>query len=163
MKTPQSGNNILHRRKESIITSKNELKILPHDSDSASDALYNDDITYLLGVTTVTFATLYGFLYSVQSFACLPYGNSVYHLTLILSNIFNTLVCFIMLIPALPKPTTRMVTLATGLGLLLTGYAGAAALMSPEPPLKGTVLGQVILVSSMAFVRRLITLSSSRI
>jgi riboflavin transporter 2 len=135
-------------RKGRFTIIENKSTALPHPKAIESEGAEHSSIAYLLVVTSLTFGTLYGVLPSVQSFACLPYGNSVYHLTLTLSHIANPLVCFIMLIPTIPKPTKELVSWATGIGLLLSIYAVVAALMSPEPPLKGTALGQAILVSS---------------
>lgn len=40
-------------------------------------------------------ALMNGFLPSIQSFACLPYGQTTYHLAIVFSNIANPVACFV--------------------------------------------------------------------
>ena len=106
------------------------------------------DVVYLLGMQGIASFILYGFLPSIQSYSCLPYGTTAYHLAVTLSNIANPVLCCVLLVPTVPKPKTCMSSFAaTVLGVLFSCYVTVTALMSPLPPLLGTIEGQVILVS----------------
>ncbi|KAH1178058.1 hypothetical protein KIL84_011760 [Mauremys mutica] len=50
---------------------------------------------YLLVLLGVSNALTNGVLPSVQSYSCLPYGSTAYHLSVVLSNIANPVACFV--------------------------------------------------------------------
>lgn len=72
-----------------------------------------------------------GALPSIQSYSCLPYGNTVYHLVATLNAMANPLMAFFSMFVACRSK--RMVCLLTGLSFLTTGFILATALTSPEP------------------------------
>jgi len=108
----------------------------------------NSDVIYLLVVQAVTNCVLYGFLICVQSYSCLPYGTTVYHLTVTLTNIANPILCLILQFGCMPKPTRNLVTGLTLVGMFLSSYAALTAFMSPDPPFVGTFHGEIILVNT---------------
>ncbi|XP_070604542.1 solute carrier family 52, riboflavin transporter, member 2 isoform X2 [Erythrolamprus reginae] len=50
---------------------------------------------YLLGLLGVSNALTNGVLPSVQTYSCLPYGNTAYHLSVVFGNIANPVACFV--------------------------------------------------------------------
>lgn len=82
---------------------------------------------------------------SLQSYSCLPYGNLAYHLTVTLGSIANPLACFLAVF--LPHTSIRHIVMLSALMALLTAYALATAVLSPEPPLMGTAIGEFLVVS----------------
>jgi len=62
-----------------------------------------------------------------------------------LSNIASALTCFVAL--WLPCSSAKVVIVLTSVFTILSSYVIALASMSPTPPLHGTALGSVIVVS----------------
>lgn len=86
-----------------------------------------------------------GFFPSIQSYACLPYGNVAYHFTVTLSAIANPVACFLAVF--LHHTSIRtMISLAL-VGAVLSCYVLAISLLSPTPPLMGQVSGEILIVS----------------
>ncbi|XP_071089316.1 riboflavin transporter 2-like [Haliotis cracherodii] len=84
-------------------------------------------------------------LLAVQSYSCLPYGVTQYHLAVTLANLANPLACFFdLFIHVTSVPALSSLTL---LGSLLGVYIMAAAVMSPVPVLVGTLAGSILIVS----------------
>jgi len=87
-----------------------------------------------------------GILPATQTYTCLPYGDIVYKLSVCLSWIVNPLAT----LPNMLAPTSSL-PLIIGLGTiasLLSALHLLLAAQSPIPILKGSVIGQVIVVSS---------------
>ncbi|NXK52818.1 S52A3 protein, partial [Chauna torquata] len=87
-----------------------------------------------------------GVLPSVQSYSCLPYGNTAYHLSATLSSMANPLACVVaMLLPGRSLALLGTLTVAgTGFG----AYNMAIAVMSPCPLLQQSQWGDAIIVLS---------------
>ena len=100
---------------------------------------------YLFVIETLVCVTGNGMIPGLQSFSCLPYGNTAYHLAATLSSIINPFACF--LANFLPHTSIRHITIQTVIAGAVIAYLFLAALMSPFPPLVGTTLGAVIIVS----------------
>ncbi|XP_043923652.1 riboflavin transporter 2-like [Protopterus annectens] len=98
---------------------------------------------------------------SVQSYSCLPYGNTAYHLSASLSALANPLACFI----AMFLPNRSLLLMG---GLVLTGtgiacYVMAMAVLSPCPLLLNShpgvlliVLSWVLFVGTLSYVKVMI-------
>jgi len=71
-----------------------------------------------------------GALPSIQSYSCLPYGNTVYHLAATLNAMANPLMAFLAMF--LPCNSRRTVGVLVLLGSLATSYILATAVNSPE-------------------------------
>ncbi|XP_067652685.1 solute carrier family 52, riboflavin transporter, member 3-B-like [Haliotis asinina] len=85
-------------------------------------------------------------LLAVQSFSCLPYGVTQYHLAVTLANLANPLACFFdLFVHVTSVPALSSLTL---LGSLFGAYIMAAAVMSPVPVLVGTLAGSILIVSA---------------
>jgi len=71
-----------------------------------------------------------GALPSIQSYSCLPYGNTVYHMAVTLSAMANPLMAFLAFF--LPCNRQNIVASLTVLGSVLAGFIVATALYSPD-------------------------------
>ncbi|XP_074964856.1 solute carrier family 52, riboflavin transporter, member 3 isoform X1 [Phalacrocorax aristotelis] len=87
-----------------------------------------------------------GVLPSVQSYSCLPYGNTAYHLAATLSSMANPLACIIAMV--LPSRSLALLSTLTMAGMVFGAYNMAIAVMSPCPPLQHSQWGDVTIVLS---------------
>ncbi|NXH13823.1 S52A3 protein, partial [Bucco capensis] len=87
-----------------------------------------------------------GVLPSVQSYSCLPYGNTAYHLTATLSSMANPLACVVAMI--LPNRSLTLLGTLTVAGTSFGAYNMAIAVMSPCPLLQQSQWGDVTIVLS---------------
>ncbi|XP_077983444.1 riboflavin transporter 2-like [Glandiceps talaboti] len=97
----------------------------------------------------------YGVLYSIVSYAALPYGNVVFHLTLTLPQIANPLTClFAHYFPTSRKSVTSTLNFVGTSGF---GYLVWIAATSPQPALCGSKWGGIIEVGVTITVVSLLT------
>ncbi len=88
----------------------------------------------------------YAVVYSISSYAALPYGSKTYNLAVRLSMVANPLSAFFTLFVA---PKSYWVSGAiTAIATLCTTYLVVLASYSPHPPLEGTSAGEALVVSS---------------
>ncbi|XP_078274941.1 solute carrier family 52, riboflavin transporter, member 3-A [Rhinoraja longicauda] len=87
-----------------------------------------------------------GFLPSVQSYSCLPYGNTAYHLSAALSSMANPGACVIALI--LPNRSLVLLAFLSVLGTMFGAYNMAMAALSPCPLLQHSSAGSALIVLS---------------
>lgn len=90
-----------------------------------------------------------GVLPSVQTYSCMPYGNTAYHLSATLGAMANPLACIIAVF--LPS---RSLTLLGSLSFIGTGFGAynlAMAALSPCPLLQNSDVGVAIIVLSWIF------------
>lgn len=90
-----------------------------------------------------------GGLPSIQSYSCLPYGNTAYHLAVTLSNMANPLACCVAYF--LPTHKVSYVTIWTILGTCISSYIIVLASLSPVPPLVGYTSGEVLMVITIIY------------
>jgi len=83
---------------------------------------------------------------AIQSYSCLPYGNTIYHLSINLAAMANPLVCYLAFF--LPHSSTRLITFLSTVAVLTAAYILAGAIMSPSPPLIVHTAGGVLMVST---------------
>lgn len=96
----------------------------------------------LLGVVCVFSNAI---LPSIQSYSNLPYGNVAYHLAVTLSSMANPVACFLAVF--LPHTGIRSIVGLSIISVPVASYAIATAMLSPAPPLVGTMIGDVLVVS----------------
>ncbi|CAG2171881.1 unnamed protein product [Oppiella nova] len=86
-----------------------------------------------------------GLLPSIQSYSCMPYGNTAYFLAVNISSIVNPIAC---LIAFYVKPKWIIHTLpgVISLGTACAIYAMVTAVLSPTPPLQNTGAGNALIV-----------------
>lgn len=82
---------------------------------------------------------------SIMSYGTLPYGNIAYHLAVTLSAIANPVACFIAVF--VTSTSIRNIITLCILSIPFAAYSMATAVMSPNPPLMGNVIGDVLVVS----------------
>ncbi|XP_055325457.1 solute carrier family 52, riboflavin transporter, member 3-A-like isoform X2 [Sitodiplosis mosellana] len=87
-----------------------------------------------------------GIFPGLMSYSCLPYGNQVYHLSVTLAAIANPCAGFIAMF--LSHTSIRVIRFLSFIGSILAIYLFYIALQSPNPPLKDSMLGYVLIVSS---------------
>ncbi|NWR45276.1 S52A3 protein, partial [Regulus satrapa] len=115
--------------------------ILPQ---KVSYSLIQLTLIYLL-VTWVS-ALTNGVLPSVQSYSCLPYGHTTYHLAATLSSMANPLACIVAMF--LPSRSLTLMVILTMAGTCFGAYNMAIAVMSPCPLLQQSQWGDAIIVLS---------------
>ncbi|NWI57390.1 S52A3 protein, partial [Calyptomena viridis] len=103
-------------------------------------------LIFIYFLVTWASALTNGVLPSVQSYSCLPYGHTTYHLATTLSSMANPLSCIVaMLLPSRSLALLGILSIAgTGFG----AYNMAIAVMSPCPLLQQSQWGDVIIVLS---------------
>ncbi|NWI89662.1 S52A3 protein, partial [Pitta sordida] len=87
-----------------------------------------------------------GVLPSVQSYSCLPYGHTTYHLAATLSSMANPLSCVVAML--LPSRSLALLGILTAAGTGFGAYNMAIAVMSPCPLLQQSQWGDAIIVLS---------------
>ncbi|NXP48768.1 S52A3 protein, partial [Heliornis fulica] len=103
-------------------------------------------LTFIYFLITWVSVLMNGVLPSVQSYSCLPYGNTAYHLTATLSSMANPLACVVAMV--LPSRSLSVLGTLTLLGTGFGAYNMAIAVMSPCPLLQQSQWGDAIIVLS---------------
>ena len=98
------------------------------------------NLSILICLALINFLTN-GALSSISSFIFLPYGNTVYHVAINLGLLAYPIASLFALVPLKSKTVTALLTAAAS---LLAVYELVVALLSPNPPLKDTVGGPII-------------------
>ena len=102
----------------------------------------------LLGVVCVFSNAI---LPSIQSYSNLPYGNVAYHLAVTLSSMANPVACFLAVF--LPHTGIRSIVGLSVISVPVAAYAIATAMLSPTPPLVGTLTGEILVVSNQSIIK----------
>ena len=96
-----------------------------------------------------------GFLPSIQTYSCLPYGNTIYHICVTLNSMANPVAAFTANFVKIRA--YKFIFALTAFSLVLTGYLLATALYSPEP-LGGLDVGGPITATSWVLFGFTVTL-----
>ncbi|XP_011874232.1 PREDICTED: solute carrier family 52, riboflavin transporter, member 3-A-like [Vollenhovia emeryi] len=99
---------------------------------------------YVLAMMAVVCFLGNGTLPSIQSYSCLPYGSTAYHLTVTLSAIAGPLAMslgFFVKIPGL-----KLLNILAAPILILSGFVLYLAAKSPHPPLQHSWVGELMVV-----------------
>ncbi|RXG51357.1 Solute carrier family 52, riboflavin transporter, member 3-A [Armadillidium vulgare] len=99
---------------------------------------------FLLVVQTWACLLSNGFMPSIQSYACGPYGNIAYHLAATLSSLASPLAALSTMF--LKRSSPKVVGILSLFGTALASYIIVMAAMSPSPPLMGETWGSVLIV-----------------
>lgn len=86
-----------------------------------------------------------GLFPGLQTFSSLPYGNWAYHLTANLAAISNPIACFVAMF--VPRTSIRTIRVLGACSTVLAIYIIFIALNSPNPPLIGSMIGPILIVS----------------
>jgi len=100
---------------------------------------------WLLVVVGVVNALSNGLLPSTESYTCLPYGYLVYTLAVRLSSVAGSLACLSSMF--LPRASVKVVSILTLIGVAIATFHMILALQSPNPVLRGHLLGDIVVVS----------------
>lgn len=141
--TPPSTINLEDHNKQMITNGKDLQDTQVNCESPKLTACQYRMLLLLIGIISV-FSN--GMLNSIQSYSCLPYGSRVYHLSTTLSVIANPLACFLAMF--LPHTSLFSIVTLSGLASILTAYVFVTAVMSPFPPLYGSVAGSFIVISA---------------
>ena len=102
-------------------------------------------LVFLLLIQVWIHAFSNGVVPSIQPYACIPYGNHIYYLTLILSNIANPLAS--LLFYWLPTTKILFIGLLSAVYTSLVAYILCVASLSSNPPLADNNIGATVIVS----------------
>lgn len=103
-------------------------------------------LTFIYLLISWVSALTNGVLPSVQSYSCLPYGNTAYHLAATLSSMANPLACVVAML--LPGRSLALLGTLTMAGMGFGTYNMAIAVMSPCPILQQSQWGDAVIVLS---------------
>uniref|UniRef100_A0A8C3KQC8 Riboflavin transporter n=1 Tax=Calidris pygmaea TaxID=425635 RepID=A0A8C3KQC8_9CHAR len=103
-------------------------------------------LTFIYLLITWVSTLMNGVLPSVQSYSCLPYGNTAYHLAATLSSMANPLACIVAMF--LPSRSLALLGILTTVGTGFGAYNMAIAVMSPCPILQQSKWGDATIVLS---------------
>ena len=108
------------------------------------------------------FAT-FGFMPSVQPFSARPYGIDILHNVVIMAGLAYPAGCFFGMF--VEKRSTKAITLLTIVGTMISSYIIFCATQSPNPPLKNSSIGgllmlasQILYVAMLSYAKTMITL-----
>ncbi|XP_039976821.1 riboflavin transporter 2 [Xiphias gladius] len=103
-------------------------------------------VIYIFVILAWTNALTNVVLPSVQSYSCMPYGNSAYHLSATMAAVSNPLACLIAMF--LPIRSLLLMGALTVIGSGVGAYIMGMAVLSPCPLLVNDTAGGVIIVSA---------------
>lgn len=87
-----------------------------------------------------------GFLPSIQSYSCLPYGHLAYQLSIVCAQFVNPLACFLTIWVMVSD--VKIINCLSLVCLIAGCYVTCAALLSPTPPLQKSTVGVGLIVLS---------------
>lgn len=86
-----------------------------------------------------------GFMPSIQTYACLPYGYMAYHLATNLSNMANPIACFVAYFTN--RTSKSVIYVLFSICIVSTMYMLMAAISSPSSLLNNPTIGAILIVS----------------
>ena len=137
-----------HNCQEFLMKSDNEAdasKSCQQTPTVTSVKMNNGVFVWLLVVIGVVNAMSNGLLPSTESYTCLPYGYLVYTLAVRLSSVAASLASLSSMF--LPRASVKAVSILTLIGMAIATFHMILALQSPNPVLRGHLLGDIIVVS----------------
>lgn len=141
--------------KRNSVSMKNGDCEIIQEINSESVYLSSFNYTFLLLLMGVLCMLANGILPSIQSFSCLPYGNTAYHFTVTLSSLANPMACFLAVF--LNHTSIRNICLLAACIGIVCCYGFATAVLSPFPPFIGTIGGKILVVLCWTLINGLIS------
>lgn len=145
-------------------TSVSDFIQLPVDSSESPKQQRSNSVTSItpINLTKTLFAVLLlaqtlincfsnGILPSIQSYSCLPYGREAYHWSVNLNQIINPIIIYSAFY--LPVISLRVLAACGAVQIMCLVYELLTAFTSPVPPLVGTTVGVVFIVSKLVYIR----------
>lgn len=111
----------------------------------------NCNIVFLLVVNAWVNGIENGILFALQSFAAGPYGNETFHISAVGGSIVDPVACFINYFVRVGS--SKILVILTIIATGLMAYIAYLAVLSPNPPLKGTIAGIIIMVMLFLYFR----------
>ena len=108
------------------------------------DGMTRGEFMYCIIVLIWSFTFMCGIAPGVQPYATLPYGNRVYNLSVRLGLAMNPIASFVALF--IPTRSKVVLNILYVIGTLAAAYQIILACLSPNPPLKGTAIGEILVV-----------------
>ncbi len=137
-------------RKSLKITYQTDLHSVSSEEQRVNTDIPRSVLIYLLIIQAWVCALSNGALPSFQSYSCLPYGNTAYHLAVTLSAMANPVSCLIAYF--LPITNVCLIAVFAFLGTSVSSYVIALAALSPTPPLVGYPSGETLMVNRYSYV-----------
>ncbi|KAL5022039.1 hypothetical protein ScPMuIL_001194 [Solemya velum] len=131
-----------------------ETEIITEESLHRQTMSTGQYIYYLLVIAWIN-ALINGVLPSVQSYSCLPYGTSNYHIAVVLSNVANPVACFVAFF--IPVASSLVLSIVTLIGTGFGAYIMVLASLSPNPPMNDSVVGSVVMIAVSVLVMLFLT------
>lgn len=140
--------------KRNSLSIKNDCEMI---RQNVSEPVYlsSFNYTFLLLLMAILCMLANGIVPSIQSFSCLPYGNTAYHFTVTLSSLANPMACFLAVF--LNHTSIRNICLLAACVGVVCCYGFATAILSPFPPLIGTIGGKILVVLCWTLINGLIS------
>eukprot|EP00096_Caligus_rogercresseyi_P003942 TRINITY_DN1790_c0_g1_i1.p1 TRINITY_DN1790_c0_g1~~TRINITY_DN1790_c0_g1_i1.p1 ORF type:complete len:438 (-),score=46.32 TRINITY_DN1790_c0_g1_i1:116-1429(-) len=127
MASPISTRAILH---QGSLKNSEELSEVCYSFQGQPLDSKKNSIIFILSIQGFICFLSNGALPSIQTFSCLPYGNTVYHLSVTLNAMANPLMAFLAFF--LPCKSDRLIGVITGIGGVFAAIVFVTALHSPE-------------------------------
>ena len=108
--------------------------------------LSSSNFYYLMIILGVVSFLTYGVFPGLQSYSCMSYGSSAYHLSTTFSSIANPLACLFSLY--FSRPAVHRITILFTLTAICSAYIVLTALESPTPPFYTLAIGKYLIVSN---------------
>ncbi|XP_023288429.1 solute carrier family 52, riboflavin transporter, member 3-A isoform X2 [Orussus abietinus] len=138
----------------SMETLPTDMNSPPSYKTTAGWSMSRETYLYLLAMMALVCVLGHGTLPSIQSYSCLPYGNVAYHLTVTLASMAGPLAMCLGFV--IQEPKVCLLTGLMTLVLVFSSFVYYVAVKSPSPPLRGTWLGEFLVVTSWIIVNGLI-------
>jgi len=134
-----------HKREELLAKPDGDVSEQSKETATTTAKMQGRIFAWLLVVIFVVNAFSNGLLPSTESYTCLPYGYLVYTLAVRLSSVAASLASLSTMF--LPRASVKVVFILALLGLIIATFHMFLASQSPNPVLRGSVLGDIIVVS----------------
>ncbi len=133
------------KNKEARSKSGVHIEITPGTSTKVEkNKLSKADFVFSLVMLTWTLGLMYGLMPGIQSYSALPYGNRAFNLSLRIGIATNPIVSFLALF--VYTRSKLWISVLYLIGTAAAAYQVVLACLSPQPPLKGTHMGELFVV-----------------
>lgn len=137
------------------ILSKSEKKEANSSSLKKANNLYVLRKIYLYILIGICCFFNNGFLPSIQSYSCLPYGYFAYQLSITCAQFVNPLACFLTF--WIMVSNMKIINCLSLICLITGCYVICVALLSPTPPLQSSIIGIGLIVLSWIILSAVIS------
>lgn len=118
----------------------------PSTREPRIGSVCNAELAFLFMLTAWVFCFMYGVTPSIQAYACLPYGNRAFNLSIRLGLAMNPLASLMALFVS--TRSKSIISIAVTIGTICCVYQICLACLSPNPPLKSAAIGEFLVIMS---------------